>query len=105
MPQDRGGRFSTELFERYQRSEKALVGTLVEMYVQGVSTRKAKAVTEVLCGYSLCASSISAINKKLDTALRAFAERRPTRMCGAPRTRAVGPKSATTSIIYGRLED
>src|SRR6201982_1420115 len=44
VPQDRLGRFSTELFERYQRSEKALVGTLAEMYVQGVSTRKVKAV-------------------------------------------------------------
>jgi putative transposase len=40
VPQDRRGRFSTELFERYQRSEKALVGTLAEMYVQGVSMRK-----------------------------------------------------------------
>jgi hypothetical protein len=43
VPQDRDGRFSTELFERYQRSEKALVAALVEMYVQGVSTRKVKA--------------------------------------------------------------
>ena len=33
----------TELFERYQRSEKALVGALAEMYVQGVSTRKVAA--------------------------------------------------------------
>jgi putative transposase len=40
VPQDRDGRFSTELFQRYQRSEKALVGTLAQMYVQGVSTRK-----------------------------------------------------------------
>ena len=40
VPQDRAGRFSTELFERYQRSEKALVGALAEKYVQGVSTRK-----------------------------------------------------------------
>jgi Transposase, Mutator family len=40
VPQDRDGRFSTELFERYQRSEQALVATLAEMYVQGVSTRK-----------------------------------------------------------------
>ena len=78
VPQDRAGRFSTELFERYQRSEKALVGTLAEMYVQGVSTRKVKAVTEALCGHSFCASSISAINKKLDASLRAFAERRLT---------------------------
>jgi len=35
VPQDRDGRFSTRLFERYQRSEKALVGALAEMYVQG----------------------------------------------------------------------
>src|SRR5262245_4477730 len=78
VPQDRMGRFSTELFERYQRSEKALVGTLAEMYVQGVSTRKVKAVTEALCGHSFSASSISAINKSLDEGLRAFAERQLT---------------------------
>ncbi len=76
VPQDRAGRFSTELFERYQRSEKALVGTLAQMYVQGVSTRKVKAVTEALCGHSFSASSISAINKTLDETLRAFSERR-----------------------------
>jgi putative transposase len=35
VPRDRDGRFSTELFERYQRSEKALVSALAEMYVQG----------------------------------------------------------------------
>ncbi len=76
VPQDRAGRFSTELFERYQRSEKALVASLAEMYVQGVSTRKVKAVTEVLCGHSFSASSISQINKSLDENLKAFAERR-----------------------------
>jgi putative transposase len=76
VPQDRAGRFSTELFERYQRSEKALVAALAEMYVQGVSTRKVKAVTEELCGHEFSASSISAINKKLDASLRAFSERR-----------------------------
>ena len=37
VPQDRAGRFSTELFERYQRSEKALVSALAEMYVQPTS--------------------------------------------------------------------
>jgi putative transposase len=61
VPQDRAGRFSTELFERYQRSERALVATLAEMYVQGVSTRKVKAITEELCGHAFSASSISAI--------------------------------------------
>ncbi len=76
VPQDRDGRFSTELFERYQRSEQALVATLAEMYVQGVSTRKVKAITEELCGHSFSASAISAINKRLDESLATFASRR-----------------------------
>src|SRR5215210_1204124 len=79
VPQDRDGRFSTELFERYQRSEQALVATLAEMYVQGVSTRKVKAITEELCGHSFSASAISAINKRLDDSLAAFARRPPRR--------------------------
>ena len=76
VPQDRDGRFSTELFERYQRSEQALVASLAEMYVQGVSTRKVKAVTEELCGHAFSASAISAVNKRLDEGLAAFARRR-----------------------------
>lgn len=76
VPQDRQGRFSTQLFERYQRSEKALVSALAEMYVQGVSTRKVKAITEELCGHSFSASSISDINKTLDEQLAQFATRR-----------------------------
>src|SRR6201997_2272643 len=75
VPQDRDGRFSTELFERYQRSERALVAALAEMYVQGVSTRKVKAITEELCGHSFSASSISAINQRLDASLAQFAGR------------------------------
>jgi putative transposase len=46
VPQDRNGRFSTEIFERYQRSEKALVAALTQMYIQGVSTRKVQAISE-----------------------------------------------------------
>jgi putative transposase len=75
VPQDRSGRFSTEVFERYQRSEKALVSCLAEMYVQGVSTRKVKAITEELCGHSFSASSISRINQVLDDELKKFAAR------------------------------
>ena len=75
VPQDRSGRFSTELFERYQRSERALVAALAEMYVQGVSTRKVRAITEELCGRSFSASSISAINQRLDASLAQFAGR------------------------------
>ena len=80
IPQDRTGRFSTELFERYQRSERALVAALAEMYVQGVSTckslpsrRRVKAITEELCGHSFSASSISTMNQGLDGSLAQFA--------------------------------
>src|ERR671930_177834 len=75
VPQDRAGRFSTEVFERYQRSEKALVASMAEMYVQGVSTRKVKAITEELCGHSFSASAISAMNQRLDASLAQFATR------------------------------
>jgi len=75
VPQDRQGRFSTELFERYQRSDKALLAALAQMYVQGVSTRKVKAITEELVGHSFSASSISAIVKTLDEELERFMRR------------------------------
>ena len=75
IPQDRQGHFSPQLFERYQRSEKALVSALAEMYIQVVSTRKVKAITEELCGHSFSASSISAIVKTLDDQLALFAQR------------------------------
>jgi putative transposase len=75
IPQDRQGHFSTQIFERYQRSEKALVSALAEMYIQGVSTRKVKAITEELCGHAFSASAISAVNKTLDENLERFAKR------------------------------
>lgn len=75
VPQDRQGRFSTEVFERYQRSEKALVATLAEMYIQGVSTRKVKAITEELCGHQFSASAVSSIVSRLDAQLKEFTER------------------------------
>jgi transposase-like protein len=75
VPQDRQGRFRTEVFEPYQRSEKALVAALSEMYVQGVSTRKVKAITDELCGHEFSASTISRVNQQLDAELQKFAQR------------------------------
>jgi transposase-like protein len=75
VPQDREGTFSTELFARYQRTEQALVLTLMEMYVQGVSTRKVAAITEQLCGTSFSKSQVSALAGRLDAELRAWRER------------------------------
>ncbi len=76
VPQDREGTFSSRLFSRYQRNEKALVLALMEMYVEGVSTRKVKDITEELCGTSFSKSLISSLAGKLDSELEAWRSRR-----------------------------
>jgi transposase-like protein len=75
VPQDREGTFSTHLFARYQRNEKALVLALMEMYVEGVSTRKVKEVTEELCGTSFSKSLVSRLAKDLDSELEEWRNR------------------------------
>ena len=75
IPQDRQGNFKTELFERYQRSEKALVCAMMEMYIEGVSTRKVAKVTEALCGTEFSAGTVSSLSKKMDESLKKFANR------------------------------
>ena len=76
VPQTRDGSFSTDIFKRYQRSEQAFVLALMEMVVQGVSTRKVSAITEELCGASFSKSTVSALCSGLDARVRAFNERR-----------------------------
>jgi putative transposase len=66
VPRLRNGDFSTELFSRYQRSEQALVLALMEMVVNGVSTRKISAITEELCGTEFAKSTVSDLCKRLD---------------------------------------
>lgn len=75
VPQDREGTFSTELFARYQRTEQALVVTLMEMSVQGVSTRKVATITEQVCGTNFSKSQVSALAGRLDADLAAWRER------------------------------
>jgi putative transposase len=75
VPQDRDGTFSTELVGRYQRSEQALVATLMEMSLQGVSTRHVAAITEELCGTAFSKSQVSALVGRLDPELKAWRER------------------------------
>lgn len=76
VPQDREGTFSTRLFSRYQRNEKALCLALMEMYVEGVSTRKVKDITEQLCGISFSKSLVSSLAGRLDAELKAWRSRR-----------------------------
>ena len=80
VPKDRDGEFQTELFERYQRSEKALVLAMLEMYVGGVSTRKVSAITEALCGLEVSKSQVSALTAKLDAEIEAWRMRSLTQL-------------------------
>lgn len=81
VPQVRDGQFSTELFARYQRSEQALVLALMEMVVNGVSTRKVQRITEELCGTSFSKSTVSALCQRLDPLVRAWNERDLSQQC------------------------
>ena len=76
VPQTRDGSFSTEIFKRYQRSEQAFVLALMEMVVNGVSTRKVTNITEELCGVSFSKSTVSQLCAGLDPKVRVFNERR-----------------------------
>lgn len=75
IPQVREGQFSTELFARYQRSEQALVLTLMEMVVNGVSTRKVAHITEELCGKEFSKSTVSDLCQGLDATVQTWNER------------------------------
>jgi len=75
VPQVREGQFSTDLFARYQRSEQALILTLMEMVVNGVSTRKVAHITEELCGKEFAKSTVSDLCKGLDPVVQAWNER------------------------------
>ncbi len=90
VPQHREGTFSTRLFSRYQRNEKALVLALMEMYVEGASTRKVKDITEELCGTRFSKSTISRLAAGLDAELSAW------------RSRATGSRKLPLRVRRGR---
>lgn len=75
VPQVREGDFYPEALEKGLRSERALTLALAEMYVQGVSTRKVKAITEQLCGVSVSSTQVSNAASLLDSELEKWRER------------------------------
>ena len=75
VPQVREGGFYPSALEKGLRSERALMITLAEMYVQGVSTRKVKAITEQLCGVEISAMQVSRATAQLDEVLQEWRER------------------------------
>lgn len=92
VPRDRAGHFQPSLFARYQRSEQALVLALIEMYLQGISTRKVSAVVEQLCGATISASEVSALTKTLDASLAAW------------RSRGLGAKAYPYLVVDAHIE-
>jgi len=75
VPQVWEGKFSPELFARFQRSEQALILALMEMVINGVSTRKVAKITEELCGTEFSKSTVSELCKRLDPLVKEWNER------------------------------
>lgn len=75
VPRHRNVPFKTLVFDNYSRSEAALVASMAEMVVNGVSTRKVSRVMETLCGTSFSKSAVSDVCKDLDTAVKEFQTR------------------------------
>lgn len=75
VPQVREGGFYPSALEKGMRSERALMCTLAEMYIQGVSTRKVKAITEELCGVEISAEQVSRATAQLDGVLQEWRDR------------------------------
>jgi putative transposase len=75
VPQVREGGFYPHALEKGLRSERALTLALAEMYVQGVSTRKVKAITEQLCGVNVSSAQVSRAAAQMDDELEKWRER------------------------------
>ena len=67
--------FQTVVFDRYSRVERALENTIVESYIQGVSTRKVKSIVEALGIEGISADTVSRMAHDLDQAVKEFLER------------------------------
>jgi transposase-like protein len=75
IPRIRNGAFSTDLFARFQRSEQAFILAMMEMVVNGVSTRKVEHITRELCGEEFSKSTVSELTKGLDPLITAWNNR------------------------------
>ena len=75
VPRHRDVPFKSLIFDNYKRSEAALVATMAEMVIAGVSTRKVAKVVETLCGTSYSKSMVSDVCKDLDGVVNEFRNR------------------------------
>jgi putative transposase len=75
VPRTRNGEFSTSVFEKYARCDQALVISMLEMVINGVSTRKVTNIVEQLCGESISKSFVSSLTQKLDPIVNDWSKR------------------------------
>ncbi|MDE3245677.1 MAG: IS256 family transposase [Acidobacteriota bacterium] len=75
VPQARDGSFRPNLFERWQRSEKAMLAACAEMVLAGVSNRRASQLAESAFGAEVSPSLVSHLIKELEPAMAAFRDR------------------------------
>jgi transposase-like protein len=75
LPRVRDGVFETDAIERYQRSERALIISIMEMVINGVSTRHVNNVAVELCGAEFSRSTVSELCKRLDPIVAAWKDR------------------------------
>lgn len=75
VPRTRNGEFSTSVFEKYARCDQALVISMLEMVINGVSTRKVTNIVEQLCGESISKSFVSSLTQKLDPIVNEWSKR------------------------------
>ena len=74
-PEFRERPFTTVLFDRYSRIEKALVNAISESYIQGVSTRKVRHIMAAFGIKDISADTVSRISKELDEKVEEFLNR------------------------------
>ena len=77
VPQVRGCEpYHPGLFNKWQRSERALLVACGEMYFQGVSTRNVREVLGAMCDGEVGAMTVSRVAAELDEKLASFRSRR-----------------------------
>lgn len=76
VPRSRNGEFSTTIFEKYKRCDQSFVLSMLEMVINGVSTRKVSKIVEQLCGEKVSKSMVSDLVKNLDPIIKEWSERK-----------------------------
>ena len=67
--------FYPSALQRGQRSERALIVAIAEMYLQGVSTRRVTKILQELCGLEITSTQVSRAAAEMDAMLEPWRQR------------------------------